>query len=139
EASQLRAVMFRVPLGRVKFEADNGLEVLVHGAVSVYEQRGEYQIICDEMQPRGMGALQLAYEKLKAKLDAEGLFDPAKKKPQPLLPRRIGIVTSPTGAAIRDMLNVIGRRFAHVHILLYPARVQGDGAGAEIVEGIRAL
>ncbi len=139
ETSQLRAVMFRGKLSQVKFEVENGLEVLIYGAISVYEQRGEYQIVCDEMQPRGMGALQLAFEKLKAKLEAEGLFDPARKKPLPLLPRRIGIVTSPTGAAIRDMLNVIGRRFAHVHVLLYPARVQGDGAGAEIVAGIRAL
>lgn len=139
EGSQLRAVIFRGRLSQVKFEVENGLEVLVFGAISVYEQRGEYQIICEEMQPRGMGALQLAFEKLKAKLDAEGLFDPARKKPLPLLPRRIGIVTSPTGAAIRDMLNVIGRRFAHVHVLIYPARVQGDGAGAEIVAGIQAL
>ncbi len=139
EGSQLRAVIFRGRLSQVKFEVDNGLEVLAHGAISVYEQRGEYQIICDEMQPRGMGALQLAFEKLKAKLEAEGLFDPARKKPLPLLPRRIGIVTSPTGAAIRDMLNVIGRRFAHVHVLIYPARVQGDGAAAEIVAGIQAL
>ena len=139
EGSQLRAVIFRGRLSAVKFPVDNGLEVLVRGAVSVYEQRGEYQIVCEEMQPRGVGALQLAFEKLKAKLDAEGLFDPARKKPLPLLPKRIGIVTSPSGAAIRDMLNVIQRRFAQVHILLYPARVQGEGAAAEIVEGIRAL
>jgi exodeoxyribonuclease VII large subunit len=139
EGSQLRAVIFRGRLSQVKFEVENGLEVFVHGGVSVYEQRGEYQIICEEMQPRGMGALQLAFEKLKAKLEAEGLFDPARKKPLPLLPKRIGIVTSPSGAAIRDILNVIQRRFAHVHILLYPARVQGEGASAEIVEGIRAL
>ncbi len=139
EGSQLRAVIFRGRLSQVKFEVDNGLQVLVRGAVSVYEQRGEYQIICEEMQPRGMGALQLAFEKLKAKLEAEGLFDPARKKPLPLLPKRIGIVTSPSGAAIRDILNVIQRRFAQVHILLYPARVQGEGAAAEIVEGIRAL
>jgi len=139
EGSQLRAVMFRGRLSQVKFEVENGLEVLAYGAISVYEQRGEYQIVCEELQPRGMGALQLAFEKLKAKLEAEGLFAPERKKPLPLLPRRIGIVTSPTGAAIRDMLNVIGRRFAHVHVLIYPARVQGDGAAAEIVAGIRAL
>ncbi len=139
EQSQVRAVMFRGRLSSVRFEPENGLEVLVRGLASLYEARGDFQIICEEMQPRGIGALQLAFEKLKAKLEAEGLFDPAHKKPLPLLPRRIGIVTSPTGAAIRDILNVIQRRFAHVHLILYPARVQGDGAAAEIVAGIRAL
>lgn len=139
DQSQIAAVMFRGNMTRTRFEPENGLEVLVFGLVTVYEQRGVYQVICEEMQPRGMGALQLAFEKLKAKLQAEGLFDEALKKPLPLLPRRIGIVTSPTGAAIRDVLNVIQRRYAHVHILLYPVRVQGDGAAAEVAEGIRRL
>lgn len=139
ENSQLRGVMFRGRLSGVKFEPESGLEVLVYGLVSVYEQRGEYQILCEEMQPKGVGALQLAFEKLKAKLEKEGLFDEAHKKPLPLLPRKIGIVTSPTGAAIRDILHVIRRRFANVHILLYPARVQGDEAAPEIVAGIQAL
>lgn len=137
--SQLDAVMFRGKLMRLRFSPDSGLEVIVYGQLSVYEKRGNYQIVCDEMQPKGVGALQLAFEKLKRKLADEGLFDEAHKKPLPLLPRRIGIVTSPTGAAIRDILNVISRRFANVHVLLYPARVQGDEAAGEIVEGIRAL
>lgn len=137
--SQIDAVMFRGKLMRLRFSPDSGLEVVVYGQISVYEKRGNYQIVCDEMQPKGVGALQLAFEKLKRKLAAEGLFDEEHKKPLPLLPRRIGIVTSPTGAAIRDILNVISRRFANVHILLYPARVQGDEAAGEIIEGIRAL
>jgi len=139
ENSQLSAVMFRGRLGKLRFEPESGLEVILSGQVTVYEQRGQYQIICEEMQPKGVGALQLAFDKLKAKLDAEGIFDEAHKKPLPMLPRRIGIVTSPTGAAIRDILNVIERRFANVHVLLYPARVQGDEAAAEIVEGIETL
>jgi len=137
--SQIDAVMFKGKLGRLRFEPESGLEVLAHGSISVYERRGNYQIVLDDMQPRGVGALQLAFEKLKRKLSDEGLFDVAHKKPLPLLPRRIGVVTSPTGAAIRDILNVLGRRFANLHVLLYPARVQGDGAAAEIAAGIRAL
>ena len=137
--SQIDAVMFRGKLMHVRFGPDNGLEVIVHGQVTVYERRGNYQIVCEEIQPKGMGALQLAFERLKAKLQAEGLFDPEHKKPLPMLPHRIGIVTSPTGAAIRDMLNVINRRFAQVHITLFPARVQGEEAAEEIVEGIRIL
>ena len=139
EKSQLSAVMFKGKISRLKFEPESGLEVILNGQVTVYEQRGNYQIICDGMQPKGMGALQLAFDKLKAKLDAEGLFDEAIKKPLPMLPKKIGIVTSPTGAAIQDMLNVLGRRYAGLHVLLYPARVQGDEAAAEIVAGIQAL
>lgn len=137
--SQIDAVMFRGPLARLLFPAENGLEVIARGRVTVYEKRGNYQIVIDDLQPKGMGALQLAFEKLKQKLDAEGLFDENHKKPLPMLPRRIGVVTSPTGAAIRDILNVLGRRFANVHVILYPARVQGEEAAAEIVAGIRAL
>ena len=139
EQSQLAGVMFRGKMAGLRFEPEGGLEVIVRGLVTVYEQRGQYQIICEEMQPKGIGALQLAFEKLKSKLEAEGLFDEAHKKELPVLPRRIGVVTSPTGAAIRDILNVINRRFAKVHILLYPARVQGDEAAPEIVEGIETL
>ena len=139
ETSQLSCVMFKGKLSRLKFEPESGIEVMVNGLVTVYEQRGQYQIICDEMQPKGLGALQLAFERLKQKLQEEGLFDEERKKSLPLLPRRIGIVTSPTGAAIRDILNVLGRRFANVHVILYPARVQGDEAAAEIAEGIRTL
>lgn len=139
EDSQIDAVMFRGALNSVRFGPDNGMEVLAQGRITVYEKRGNYQIILNEMQPRGVGALQLAFERLKKKLDAEGLFDPAHKKALPLLPKRIGIVTSPTGAAIRDILNVLERRFANIHVLLYPARVQGEGAAPEIVRGIQAL
>jgi len=137
--SQIDAVMFRGKLMGLRFGPENGLEVIVYGLVTVYEKRGAYQIVCDEMQPKGMGALQLAFEKLRKKLQQEGLFDEDHKKPLPLLPKRIGVVTSPTGAAIRDILNVIRRRFANVHIILWPARVQGDEAAPEIVEGIRVL
>ncbi|MBX7256177.1 MAG: exodeoxyribonuclease VII large subunit [Candidatus Hydrogenedentes bacterium] len=137
--SQIDAVMFRGKLMKLPFGPEGGLEVVAFGLVTVYEKRGNYQLVCEEMHPKGVGALQLAFEKLKKKLEEEGLFAPELKKPLPLLPRRIGIVTSPTGAAIRDILHVIKRRFANVHILLYPARVQGEEAAEEIVEGIRVL
>ena len=139
ETSQIDAVIFRGSLGRLRFDPENGLEVLAHGRVTVYERRGNYQIVLDDMQPKGVGALQLAFEKLKAKLDAEGLFAEEHKKPLPPFPACIGVVTSPTGAAIRDILHVLERRFAGVHVLLCPARVQGKEAAAEIVEGIRTL
>lgn len=139
ENSQIDAVMFKGKLSRLRFDPENGLEVLAHGQISVYERRGNYQIILSDMQPKGVGALQLAFEKLKKKLAAEGLFDDLHKQPLPMLPRRIGIVTSPTGAAIRDILNVLNRRFGSVHVILYPARVQGPEAAPEIVAGIRAL
>ena len=139
ESSQLSAVMFRGSLNKLKMEPESGLEVVVHGRISVYEQRGQYQIICDSLQPKGVGALQLAFDKLKKKLADEGLFDETHKKELPMLPRRIGVVTSPTGAAIRDMLNVIDRRFANVNVIIYPARVQGDEAPPEIVHGIHTL
>lgn len=137
--SQIDAVMFRGKMMKLQFRPDSGLGVVVFGLVTVYEKRGNYQIVCEEMHPKGVGALQLAFEQLKKKLSEEGLFDEAHKKPLPLLPRRIGIVTSPTGAAIRDMLHVINRRFANVHILIFPARVQGEEAAPEIVEGIKTL
>lgn len=138
-ASQIDAVAFKGRLARFKFAPENGLQVLVYGQISVYEKRGSYQLLIEEMQPKGLGALQLAYERLKKKLLEEGLFAEEHKKKLPLLPRRIGIVTSPTGAAIRDILQVIRRRFANVHILLCPARVQGDGAAEEIASGIGIL
>ena len=137
--SQLDVVMFKGRLSRVKFEPENGLEVLARGSVTVYARRGNYQMVIEELQPKGLGALQLAYEKLKKKLEAEGLFDEKHKKKLPLLPSCIGVVTSSTGAAFRDILHVIRRRFANVHILLYPTRVQGDRAAAEIAVGIRTL
>jgi len=137
--SQIRAVMFRAANRTLKFRPEDGLSVLVRASLSVYEPRGEYQLYVEHMEPKGLGALQLAFEQLKARLAAEGLFDEARKRPIPRLPRRIGIVTSPSGAAIRDMLNIIDRRFANVEILIYPARVQGEGAAEEIVAGIAAL
>jgi exodeoxyribonuclease VII large subunit len=111
EGSQIDAVMFKGRLSRLKFEPESGLEVLAYGRITVYERRGNYQIVLEDMQPKGVGALQLAFEKLKAKLEAEGLFAEEHKKALPLLPSRIGVVTSPTGAAIRDILNVLERRF----------------------------
>ena len=139
ESAQVRAVMFRMQNRLLKFEPEDGLQVICYGRLSVYEPRGEYQIVVDHMEPKGLGALQLAFEQLKEKLSREGLFDPAHKKPLPHLPQKIGIVTSPTGAAIRDILQIIDRRFANVHILLYPVRVQGAGAAQEITQAIDEL
>ena len=139
ESSQLRAVMFRMQNRLLKFEPEDGLQVVCYGRLTVYDPRGEYQIVVDHMEPKGLGALQLAFEQLKEKLSREGLFDPARKRPLPTLPQKIGIVTSPTGAAIRDILQIIDRRFANVHILLYPVRVQGPGAGQEIAQAIDEL
>jgi len=115
------------------------LAVIVFGNVTIYEPRGEYQVYVEYMEPKGLGALQLAFEQLKTRLEAEGLFDLARKRPIPLLPKKIGLVTSPSGAAIRDILQIIHRRFANVQVLVFPVRVQGEGAAAEIVEGIEFL
>ncbi len=134
--AQLNAVLFRGDAQRVGFPLKDGLAVVAFGDISVYEKSGQYQIIVRQLQPKGLGALQQAFEELKRKLQAEGLFDAARKKPLPLLPQRIGLVTSPTGAAIRDFLNIIGRRYPNVHILIHPVRVQGDGAAAEIAAAI---
>ncbi len=131
--------MFKLQNRILKFDPVDGLQVLCYGRLSVYEPRGEYQIIVDYMEPKGRGALQLAFEQLKEKLSNEGLFDPGHKKPLPHLPRKIGIVTSPTGAAIRDILQIIDRRFANVAILLYPVRVQGPGAAQEIAQAVTEL
>lgn len=139
ETAQIRAVMFRLQSRLLKFDPVDGLQVISYGRISVYEPRGEYQLIVDYLEPKGLGALQLAFEQLKEKLAQEGLFDPAHKKPIPRLPQRIGIVTSPTGAAIRDMLKIIERRYANVHILIYPVRVQGPGAAQEIAQAIKEL
>lgn len=134
--AQLRAVCFRNQARYLKFKPEDGISVIARGRLSVYEARGEYQLLVELLEPAGLGALQLAFEQLKAKLAAEGLFDPARKKPLPLLPRTVGIVTSPSGAAIRDILRVLKRRFRNMNALLYPARVQGEGAAPEIVEAI---
>ncbi len=139
EAAQIKAVLFRNRLRRLRFEPYDGLYVLAFGALEVYGPKGEYQLVCEILEPKGLGALQLAFEQLKARLAAEGLFDPARKRPLPVLPRRIGLITSPTGAAVRDILKIVRRRFANVHILIYPVRVQGEEAAREIVEAIQEL
>ena len=139
DKAQIRAVMFRLQNRLLKFVPKDGLKVVACGRVTVYEPRGDYQLVLDYLEPKGLGALQLAFEQLKEKLAAEGLFDPARKRPIPHLPQRIGVVTSPTGAAIRDILRIIDRRFANVHILLCPVRVQGQGAAQEIARAIQAL
>ena len=136
ESAQLRAVCFRNHARYLKFKPQDGISVIARGHLSVYEARGEYQLYVEYLEPAGLGALQLAFDQLKAKLAAEGLFDAARKKPLPLLPRAIGIVTSPTGAVIRDMLRVLRRRYRNMNVVLYPAKVQGERAAEEIVEGI---
>jgi exodeoxyribonuclease VII large subunit len=139
ETSQLRAVLFRYMGRQLKCELRDGMLFICHGRISLYEPRGDYQLIVDYLEPKGVGALQLAFEQLKEKLRSEGLFDPEHKKPIPFLPGRIGIVTSPTGAAIRDLLKVIGRRFPPMDILISPVRVQGEGAAREIAQAIDRL
>jgi len=134
--SQLPVVIFRDLTPTIRFELKDGLKVLVGGRVSVYQTRGQYQLYADRIEPRGKGALQLAFEQLKEKLDKEGLFSPEHKKGLPLFPHQIGVVTSPTGAAIRDILKVIFRRFPKMHVILYPVRVQGEGAALEIAQAI---
>jgi len=139
EGAQISAVLFRGRGRRLRFELEDGMQVLAFGGLDVYAARGQYQLVVEMMEPKGLGALQLAFEQLKRKLEAEGLFDEARKRPLPAFPRVIGIVTSPTGAAIRDMLNIIGRRFADLHILITPVRVQGDEAPGEIVQALLRL
>src|SRR5436309_1324616 len=135
--AQLRVVMFRTQARLLRFRPDNGMEILARGRVTVYESRGELQLIAEYLEPKGAGALQIAFEHLKAKLAAEGLFDQSRKKPIPTLPRCIGVVTSPRGAAIHDMLNVLRRRHASARLLIYPAQVQGEAAPSEVASGIR--
>jgi len=136
ETAQLRAVCFRNQARYLKFKPQDGLAVIVRGHLSVYEARGEYQLYVEFLEPAGLGALQLAFEQLKQKLAAEGLFDLARKKPLPVLPRVIGVVTSPTGAVIRDILRILRRRFRNMNVLLYPVKVQGEGAAKDIAQGI---
>jgi exodeoxyribonuclease VII large subunit len=137
--AQMKAACFRNVNMYLKFRPEDGMEVLARGRLSVYEPRGDYQIIVEYMEPVGLGSLQLAFDQLKEKLRKEGLFDEAHKIPLPLLPRKVGIVTSPTGAVIRDMLRVLKRRNASLDVLLYPVKVQGQGAAEEIAAGIRHL
>jgi exodeoxyribonuclease VII large subunit len=137
--AQLQAVVFRNTASRTKFELKDGIEVVSFGSITVYEPRGQYQLIINKIEPKGIGALQLAFQQLKEKLEKEGLFDHAHKKTIPFIPQKIGIVTSPTGAAIKDILNIIERRFANVEILIYPVKVQGERAAQEIAEAITEL
>jgi exodeoxyribonuclease VII large subunit len=137
DQAQIRAVVWRSAAARLKFDLIDGLDVVCHGHLDVYGPRGSYQLVVDELQPKGVGALELALRKLRAKLAAEGLFDPARKRKLPMFPRLVAFVTSPTGAAIHDFLQVLRRRWRGVDVLVIPARVQGDGAAKEIVAGIR--
>jgi exodeoxyribonuclease VII large subunit len=135
--SQIRCACFRMNARYLKFKPQDGVAVIARGHIDVYEARGEYQLLVEHLEPQGLGALQFAFEQLKTKLAAEGLFDGARKRPLPKLPRRIGIVTSPAGAVIQDMLNVLSRRFPGLWIRLYPALVQGEGSVEQVRRGIR--
>jgi len=137
--AQIRAVMFRSAVRLLRFKPEDGAHVVVRGRLAVYEPKGEYQIVCDTMEPRGLGALQAAFEQLKRRLQAEGLFDPARKRPLPALPRKIGVVTSLDGAAIRDIITVLRRRYGNAHLVVRPARVQGEGAAEDVARGVAAL
>src|SRR5256884_379509 len=137
--AQLRCVIFRTRAQRIRFQPADGLHVVAFGSVEVYAQRGEYQLVVELLEPKGLGALQLAFEQLKARLQAEGLFDAVRKRALPRFPKKIGIVTSPSGAALRDMLRVIGRRFGELSIVIAPCRVQGEGAAEEVAQGLRDL
>ncbi len=136
ENAQLKAVIWRSTAQRVGFDLQNGMQVICHGEIDVYPPRGVYQLIIQKIEPKGVGTQQLALKKLHAKLAAEGLFDAERKQPIPVMPRRIGVVTSPTGAAVRDFLQVVNRRWPNLDILIIPARVQGEGAAKEIAQGI---
>src|SRR5215472_303398 len=135
--AQLRVVMFRSQARLLRFRPDNGMQIVARGRVTIYDVRGELQLSAEFMEPLGAGALQVAFEQLKARLSEEGLFDVSRKVPLPVLPRRIGIVTSPRGAALQDMLNVLSRRHESVGILIYPAQVQGETAATEVAAGLK--
>jgi exodeoxyribonuclease VII large subunit len=137
QSAQLRVVMFRSAARLLRFRPDNGMQIIVRGRVTIYEDRGELQISAEYLEPKGAGALLIAFEQLKAKLEAEGLFDAARKRPIPPLPRKIGIVTSPQAAALRDILNILRRRHHSAHVVIFPAQVQGEFAATEVCAGIR--
>lgn len=139
KASQIRAVLFRSSAVRLRFILQEGLQVIVRGRLTVYEPRGEYQIVIDTVEPKGIGSLQLAFEQLKERLAEEGLFDQDRKKPIPAFPRTVGVVTSMTGAAIRDILAVLRRRWSTIHVLIVPVQVQGESAGRQIAEALNVL
>ncbi len=137
ESGVMRAVMFRSSAAKLKFKPQNGMKVVAHGRITVYERDGQYQLYIDDMQQDGIGDLYVAFEQLKVKLNQEGLFDPAHKKPLPRYPKKVGVVTAPTGAAIRDIINVLSRRFSYTDVVLYPVLVQGENSAQSIVEAIR--
>ena len=139
ENSEIRAIMFRTHATRLRFTPKNGMKVLVHARVGVYEKAGAYQLYIDSMQPDGIGSLYLAYEQLKARLLKEGLFDDSHKKPIPKLPKKIGIITSPTGAAVRDIIKVCKRRCPFVNLVIFPSSVQGESAPVELTNAIEYL
>ena len=139
DRSQLRGFMFKTALRYLRFKPTDGTRVVARGRLSVYEPKGEYQLVCEHLEPQGLGALQLAFDQLKKRLQDEGLFDPARKRPLPALPRKIGIVTSLEGAAIRDIIKVLRRRYANAHLVICPARVQGADAAPEIARGLRQI
>lgn len=139
DSAQLRAVMWRSRASRVKFDIQDGLEVVASGPIEVYEARGTYQLIVEQLIPQGVGALELAFRQLQEKLAAEGLFDPERKRPLPTFPRRIALITSPTSAAVRDMLQVITRRWQAADIVILPVAVQGDGAAEQIAAALRQV
>lgn len=137
--AQIKGVMFRAALARLRFKPQDGLHVVARAKITVYDPKGEYQIVCEHLEPEGLGALQLAFDQLKERLQKEGLFDQRRKRTLPALPRKIGVVTSLDGAAIRDIVKVLRRRYANAHIVIRPARVQGDGAALDVARGIRAI
>ena len=137
--AQIKGVMFRSALRALRFAPQDGLRVVARGRVSVYDPKGEYQLVCEHLEPEGLGALQVAFDQLKQRLSAEGLFDPARKRTLPVLPRKIGVVTSLDGAAIRDIIHVLRRRYPNAHIVIRPTRVQGEGAAPEIAAAISAI
>ena len=137
ETSLIRAVMFRGNTAKLRFVPENGMKIVARGRVSAFVRDGQYQLYCDAMEPDGIGALYFAFEQLKKKLAAEGLFDEARKRPLPKIPTRIGVITSPTGAAIRDIINILGRRFPYAKVILYPALVQGAEAAPSLIAGMR--
>ncbi len=136
DSAAVRAVMFNSSAKRLKFMPEDGMKVIARGRVSVYEASGQYQLYVDDMQPDGVGALNLAYEQLKEKLQKEGLFSELHKKPLPPYPEKVGVITSPTGAAVRDIINVLGRRFPYAEIVFCPVLVQGDGAHLQLTDAV---
>jgi len=139
DRSQIKCAIFRPAADRMRGMVESGASIILYGKISVYEPRGEYQIIGTRVEPLGLGALQLAFERLKKRLEAEGLFDEAHKKPIPLVPQKVGVITSPTGAAVRDILNVMGRRFSNISVLINPVMVQGTGAAKQIAAAIDTM